>query len=134
MDYVEAIEKARILEITIGMMELFPGMQEDSKKALGSVRKTKVFLEQGDWISAVASLEKIHILIRNYRENLPIIKLKNDYTLNSLEKNISYLENFLSRQIREEEGGSPCREKVKILRRSEKTSSTKLKKLLKRES
>lgn len=134
MDYAEAIEKARILEITIGMMELFPGMKEDSHKASRSIRETQMFLEKGEWISAVASLENIHNLIRNYRESLPMTRLKNDYTLDSLEEKISYLEGFLSRQLREEEGGSPCRERVKILRRSEKTSSTKLKKLLKRKS
>ena len=45
MDYVEAIEKAKILEITIGMMVLFPGMEEQSNKATKSIRKTKVYLE-----------------------------------------------------------------------------------------
>ena len=32
-DYVDAVEKVGILEITIGMMELMPGMKEDSQKA-----------------------------------------------------------------------------------------------------
>ena len=68
------------------MMELMPGMKEDSQKATKSIRETKVFIEKGDWISAVCSLEKVQDLVRNYRESLPIIKLRDDYTLNSLEK------------------------------------------------
>ena len=93
-DYVDAVEKVGILEITIGMMELMPGMKEDSQKATKSIRETKVFIEKGDWISAVCSLEKVQDLVRNYRESLPIIKLRDDYTLNSLEKNIAAVEGF----------------------------------------
>lgn len=88
MDYIDAIEKVRIMEITIGMMELMPGMKEDSQKATKSIRETKVFIEKGDWISAVCSLEGVNNLCRNYRETLPLIKLRDDYTLNSLEKTL----------------------------------------------
>lgn len=134
MDYVEAIEKAKILEITIGMMVLFPGMEEQSKKATKSIRKTRAYLEKGDWISAVCSLEKVQDLVRNYRESLPIIKLRDDYTLNSLEKNIAAVEGFLARQIREEGGDSSCLESQSISRKPKKTSSIRLRKSLKLES
>lgn len=133
-DYVDAVEKVGILEITIGMMELMPGMKEDSQKATKSIRKTKVFIEKGDWISAVCSLEKVQDLVRNYRESLPIIKLRDDYTLNSLEKNIAAVEGFLARQIREEGGDSSCLESQSISRRPKKTSSIRLRKSLKLES
>lgn len=71
MDYIDAIEKVGILEITIGMMELFPGMKEQSNKATKSIRKTKVYLEKEDWVAAVASLDEIHDFVREYRERLP---------------------------------------------------------------
>ena len=93
MDYVEAyvdvLEKLGVLEITIGMMELFPGMKEDSQKAKKSIRETKVFIEKGDWISAVCSLDGVNNLYRNYLETLPLIKLRDDYTRKSLEENIA---------------------------------------------
>lgn len=131
MDYVEAIEKAKILEITIGMMVLFPGMEEQSNKATKSIRKTKVYLEKEDWIAAVTSLGEVNDLVRNYRERLPKIKIRDDYTLKSLEKNIASIESFLARQIREEESNL-CHGKKRISRRSEKSLSTKLQKFLRR--
>lgn len=132
--YVEAIKKANILEITIGMMELFPGMKEQSNKATKSIRKTKVYLEKEDWVAAVASLDEIHDFVRNYRERLPKIKIRDDYTLDSLEKNIAAVEGFLARQIREEEGSSSCQGKPKITRRSGGDSSIRLQKFLRRKS
>ena len=134
MDYVEAIEKAKILEITIGMMVLFPGMEEQSNKATKSIRKTKVYLEKEDWIAAVTSLGEVNGLVRNYRERLPKIKIRDDYTLKSLEKNIASIESFLARQIREEEGSSSCQGKPKITRRSGGDSSIRLQKFLRRKS
>ena len=133
MDYVEAIEKARILEITIGMMVLFPGMEEQSNKATKSIRKTKVYLEKEDWIAAVSSLGEVNDLVRNYRERLPKIKIRDDYTLKSLEKNIALIESFLARQIREE-GSSSCQDKPKVTIRSGRNSSIRLQKFLRRRS
>lgn len=134
MDYIDAIEKVGILEITIGVMELFPGMKEQSNKATKSIRKTKVYLEKEDWVAAVASLDEIHDFVREYRERLPKTKIRDDYTLDSLEKNIAVVEGFLARQIREEGGDSSCREKVRITRRSGVNSSIRLQKFLRRRS
>lgn len=138
MDYVEAyadvLEKLGVLEITIGMMELFPGMKEDSQKAKKSIRETKVFIEKGDWISSVCSLDKVQDLARNYRESLPIIKLRDDYTLKSLEENIAAVEGFLARQIREESGDSSCPDIQRISRPPKQTSVIRLRKSLKLES
>ena len=133
-DYVDAIEKVGILEITIGVMELFPGMKEQSNKATKSIRKTKVYLEKEDWVAAVASLDEIHDFVREYRERLPKTKIRDDYTLDSLEKNIAAVEGFLARQIREEGGDSSCLESQSISRKPKKTSSIRLRKSLKLES
>lgn len=136
MDYVEAyvdvLEKMGVLEITIGMMELFPGMKEDSQKAKKSIRETKVFIEKGDWISAVCSLDGVNNLYRNYLESLPLIKLRDDYTRKSLEENIAAVEGFLSRQIREE--GESCPDSQRISRKPKQTSVIRLRKSLKLES
>ena len=134
MDYVEAyadvLEKLGVLEITIGMMELFPGMKEDSQKAKKSIRETKVFIEKGDWISAVCSLDGVNNLYRNYLETLPLIKLRDDYTRKSLEENIAAVEGFLARQIREESGES-CPDSQRISSKPKQTSVIRLRKSLK---
>lgn len=134
MDYVEAyadvLEKLGVLEITIGMMELFPGMKEDSQKAKKSIRETKVFIEKGDWISAVCSLDGVNNLYRNYLETLPLIKLRDDYTRRSLEENIAAVEGFLARQIREESGES-CPDSQRISSKPKQTSVIRLRKSLK---
>lgn len=134
MDYVDVIEKIGVLEITIGMMELFPGMKEDSQKAKKSIRETREFIEKGDWISAVCSLDGVNNLYRNYLDTLPLIKLRDDYTRKSLEENIAAVEGFLARQIREEGGDSSCLESQSISRKPKKTSSIRLRKSLKLES
>lgn len=134
MDYVDVIEKIGVLEITIGMMELFPGMKEDSQKAKKSIRETRGFIEKGDWISAVCSLDGVNNLYRNYLDTLPLIKLRDDYTRKSLEENIAAVEGFLARQIREEGGDSSCLESQSISRKPKKTSSIRLRKSLKLES
>lgn len=132
MDYVDVIKKVGVLEITIGMMELFPGMKEDSQKAKKSIRETKEFIEKGDWISAVCSLDGVNNLYRNYLETLPLIKLRDDYTRKSLEENIAAVEGFLSRQIREE--GESCPDIQRISRKPKQTSVIRLRKSLKLES
>ncbi|VLI19285.1 Uncharacterised protein [Streptococcus pneumoniae] len=130
MDYIDAIEKVGILEITIGVMELFPGMKEQSNKATKSIRKTKVYLEKEDWVAAVASLDEIHDFVREYRERLPKTKIRDDYTLDSLEKNIAVVEGFLARQIREESGES-CPDSQRISSKPKQTSVIRLRKSLK---
>lgn len=134
MDYIDAIEKVGILEITIGVMELFPGMKEQSNKATKSIRKTKVYLEKEDWVAAVASLDEIHDFVREYRERLPKTKIRDDYTLDSLEKNIAVVEGFLARQIREEGGDFSCLESQRISMKPNKISLKRLRKSLKLES
>lgn len=132
MDYVEAyadvLEKLGVLEITIGMMELFPGMKEDSQKAKKSIRETKVFIEKGEWISAVCSLDGVNNLYRNYLETLPLIKLRDDYTRKSLEENIAAVEGFLSRQIRKE--AESCPDTQRTSKPPKQTSVIKLRKSL----
>lgn len=132
MDYVEAyadvLEKLGVLEITIGMMELFPGMKEDSQKAKKSIRETKVFIEKGEWISAVCSLDGVNNLYRNYLETLPLIKLRDDYTRKSLEENIAAVEGFLSRQIRKE--AESCLDTQRTSKPPKQTSVIKLRKSL----
>ena len=128
MDYVDYVEKIGILEITIGMMALMPGMKEESQKATKSIRDTKVFIEKGDWISAVCSLEGVNNLCRNYRDTLPLVKLRDDYTLKSLEENIAAVEGFLARQIREE--GESCPDSQRISSKPKQTSVIRLRKSL----
>lgn len=131
MEYSKALEKARLLKITIGMMILFKGIKEKASKAVFDVDAVIKSLEQEEWVSASASLLKIRDFVGSYRDTLSRIELENNETLDLLEKRIGYIESFIGEQIDKEESNL-CHGKKRISRRSEKSLSTKLQKFLRR--
>lgn len=135
MEYSKALEKARLLKITIGMMILFKGIKEKASKAVFDVDAVIKSLEQEEWVSASASLLKIRDFVGSYRDTLSRIELKNNETLDLLEKRIGYIESFIGEQIDKQidkEESNLCHGKKRISRRSEKSLSTKLQKFLRR--
>ncbi|WP_173276832.1 hypothetical protein, partial [Streptococcus sp. k-432] len=99
MEYSKALEKARLLKITIGMMILFKGIKEKASKAVFDVDAVIKSLEQEEWVSASASLLKIRDFVGSYRDTLSRIELENNETLDLLEKRIGYIESFIGEQI-----------------------------------
>ena len=126
MDWRGVLGEAKQLRIRVAGMVFFKVDKEKVIEATFDVDEVIKSLEKEEWVSAAASLLKVYDLIEDYK-----MELEYDDTLKALETKTALIEGFIGKQIEKEESNS-CPGKVKIMRKSERNSSIRLHRYLRR--